>query len=119
MSRRDDLTRLTDMRDAAQAAFDAVRGRSRSDLSIDHVWMLGLVKCVEIVGEAAGRINRETQDRLVQLPWPEMIGMRNRLVHGYFEIDEEQVWIAVTEDLPRLIGLLDEAIRIEKSRRRS
>ena len=118
MSRRDDLTRLTDMREAAQAAVDAVRGRSRADLSIDHVWMLGLVKCVEIVGEAAGRVSRDTRDRLVQLPWPDMIGMRNRLVHGYFEIDEEQVWIAITEDLPRLIGLLDEAIKIEKTRRK-
>jgi uncharacterized protein with HEPN domain len=117
MSKRDDLMRLQDMRDAAQTAVDAVRGRSRADLSVDHVWMLGLVKCVEIIGEAAARVGRETRDRLSGLPWPDMIGMRNRLVHGYFEIDEEQVWSAVTVDLPRLVGLLGEAIQLEKSRR--
>ena len=103
----------------AQSAVDAVQGRTRADLAVDHVWMLGLVKCVEIIGEAAGRISPEARDRLARLPWPDMIGMRNRLVHGYFEIDEEQVWSAVTEDLPRLIGLLDEEIQLEKSRRNS
>ncbi len=113
MSKRDDLTLLKDMRDAAQTAVGAVRGRCRADLSNDHVWMLGLVKCVEIIGEAAGHVGMETRRRLAGLPWPEMVGMRNRLVHGYFEIDEDQVWSAVTEDLPRLIALLDEAIQTE------
>lgn len=104
------------MRDAARTAVEAVRGRSREELSVDHVWMLGLVKCVEIIGEAAGRVGREVRDRLASLPWPDMIGMRNRLVHGYWEIDEEQVWSAVTDDLPRLIKLLDDAIESETGR---
>jgi uncharacterized protein with HEPN domain len=63
---------------------------------------LGLVKCVEIIGEAAARMGKETKDRNPQVPWAQIIAMRNRLVHLYFEIDLDQVWKAITEDLPPL-----------------
>ena len=68
---------------------------------------LALLKCVEIIGEAAARVGEETRGRHSSLPWADMIGMRNRLVHGYFDIDLSLLWATITEDLPELIRELD------------
>jgi uncharacterized protein with HEPN domain len=54
------------------------------------------------IGEAARRLPPELQALAPDIPWPQIIGMRNVLVHGYFDIDTEIVWQAVTRDLPRL-----------------
>ena len=94
------------MVDAANEALRSARERSRADLDKDRVWALGLVKCVEIAGEAAARVGGSTKARWSQIPWAEIVAMRNRLVHVYFDIDLDQVWKAVTEDLPPLVGEL-------------
>ena len=105
-----DETRLHHMLDAALEAVASAQGRSRDDLDTDRVWTLGLVKCVEIVGEAAGRISEESRAKLPSIPWAPIVGMRNRLVHAYFEIDLDQVWKTVTEDLPPLISQLQDIL---------
>ena len=103
MSRRDDKTLLQDMIEAARSAVSAIEGSEPAALATDHVRALGLVKCLEIVGEAAGRLSADFRDRHPAIPWKQIIGMRNRLVHAYFEIDYEQVWKALSEDMPPLI----------------
>lgn len=104
MSRRDDKTLLRDMIEAARSAVSAIEGSEKAAaLAADHVRALGLVKCVEIVGEAAGRLSADLRARHPEIPWSQINGMRNRLVHEYFDIDYEQVWKALTEELPPLI----------------
>jgi uncharacterized protein with HEPN domain len=70
------------------------------------------VRCIEIIGEAASQVTKETQHRLPDLPWPSMVAMRNRLIHAYFDIDLDRVWDTITDDLPPLIialaGILPE-----------
>lgn len=110
MSRRDDPARLQDMLDAARTAVSAAKGRTRADLERDKVWSLGIIKCIEIIGEAAGRVSEPSRAALPRLHWPKMVAMRNRLIHGYFEIDYDQVWIALTKELPVLIGDLERAL---------
>jgi uncharacterized protein with HEPN domain len=115
MSRRDDKTLLQDMLEAARSAVGAIEAGEQAALASDHVRALGLVKCLEIVGEAAGRLSRDFRGRHSAIPWDQIIGMRNRLVHAYFEIDYEQVWKTLTEDLPQLIEQW-ERILAEESR---
>jgi uncharacterized protein with HEPN domain len=98
------------MLDAAREAMRSASQRTRSDLDIDLVWTLGLVKCIEIIGEAAARIEKETKERNPQIPWPQIVAMRNRLVHLYFDIDLDQVWNAVTDDLPPLVAELQKLL---------
>jgi uncharacterized protein with HEPN domain len=107
MSRRDDYLLVQDMVGAARAAVAAVEGKSIASLAADHIWALGLVKCLEIIGEAAGRLSEEFRQQHAAIPWRQVIGMRNRLVHAYFDIDDVQVWKTLTEDLPPLIIQLD------------
>lgn len=116
MSRRDDQALLRDMIDAAREATGALWGGGPAALAGDHVRALGLVKCLEIVGEAAGRLSPDLRERHSAVAWDQIIGMRNRLVHAYFDIDYEQVWKALTEDLPPLIEQLEGILADESGR---
>jgi uncharacterized protein with HEPN domain len=113
MSMIDDLTRLRHMRDAATEAIRFISGRTRADLNRDRMLTLALVKDIEIVGEAAGRISADCRTRYPAIPWMQMIGMRNRLTHAYFEIDLDIVWEVVSHDLPPLIIELEKIITLE------
>ncbi len=105
-----DLIRLRHMLDAAQEAIGFVEGLDRSSLEQDRLLVLGLLKCIEIVGEAAAKLQPETRARCPGIPWTDLVGMRNRLVHVYFDIDLDQVWKTVREDLPPLIVQLQHAL---------
>lgn len=83
----DDKTRIKHMFDAAQKAENFVNNQTFQDLENDEMLALALVKLIEIVGEAASRISKEYQADHPQIPWSAMIGMRNRLVHAYFDIN--------------------------------
>jgi len=94
------------MLDHAREAASLVKGKKRQDLDADRVLQLALVRLVEIVGEAAGRVSKGFQSRHTEIPWPQIIGTRNRLIHGYDFIDLDVLWQTVAEDLPALIAEL-------------
>lgn len=107
---KSDRVRLQHMLDAAMEARTFTEGRGREDLDHNRLLALALLKCVEIIGEAASRITSATQASHPELPWADMIGMRNRLIHAYFDIDLDLVWDTVTIDLPPLIAMLQAAL---------
>ncbi len=106
MSPPDDRTRLLHMLDAAQKAITFVKGRTFHDLENDEIMVLALVKVIEIIGEAASKVSQEYQANHPQILWSAMIGMRNRLVHAYFDINLRILWQTTQEDLPLLIDEL-------------
>jgi uncharacterized protein with HEPN domain len=98
------------MLDAAREAQGFAASRSRSDLDHDRLMLLALVKVVEIIGEAASRVSAETQLEWPDIPWQDIVAMRHRLTHGYFDIDIDIVWSTVIEDLPPLVAQLERAL---------
>jgi uncharacterized protein with HEPN domain len=74
-----------------------------------------LIKEIEIVGEAASRISTQTQGRSPDIPWSAVVGMRNRLIHAYAEIDLDVVWSAITADLPRLVTMVEKLLESNPS----
>jgi len=78
------------------------RNRTRKDLESDRILFLALLKLVEIVGEAASRISSPMQAAHPDIPWREIIGTRNRLVHGYDAVDSDILWNIVSADFPPL-----------------
>lgn len=104
--RKDDAVRLRHMLDAAEEALTFVQGRRRVDLDMDRQLVLSLVKEVEIIGEAAYQVSQATRNTLSEMPWEDIIGMRHRLVHAYFDINLDIPWRTVQEDLPALVALL-------------
>ena len=70
-------------------------------MGCNRVLQLALTRLMEIVGEAANRVSQSTRQANPKIPWPRIIGMRNRLIHGYDVIDFDLLWDTVTNDLPR------------------
>ena len=100
MSRHDDTLSPRQMRDYVAEAVALARARTRAELDADRVFALALLKLVEIVGEAAGRISESTRAAHPEIPWREIIGMRHHLVHGYDAVDYDILWTVATEDFP-------------------
>lgn len=113
MSEKEDEIRLRHMLDAAKEAISFVNDKTRSDLDNDRKLTLSLVKCIEIVGEAATKVTTVTRDQYPAIPWGEIITMRHRLIHAYFDIDLDRVWDTLTDDLPPLIEQLLEILESE------
>ena len=92
------------MIEAAEAALRFADGRRRSDLDADLQLQFALVRAVEIVGEAASKVSSETRANAPEVPWPQIVAMRNRLVHAYFDIDRDVLWNTVEWEIPELLA---------------
>ena len=104
---RNDEIRLRHMLDAARTARRLAQGRKRRDLDVDEGLTLSLVKAVEMIGEAANQVREATRKENSSIPWAQIIAMRNRLVHVYFDINLDVLWQTVQQDLPPLIVQLE------------
>ncbi len=98
------------MLDATNEALEFVQGKQRSDLDTDRKLVLSLVKELEIIGEAAGKVSAEIRTQYGAIPWQDISGMRNRLIHAYFDVDSDVVWSTVTKDLPILQADLEKIL---------
>ena len=101
------------MIDAAESVGQFMAGRERVDLDRDRMLLFAVVRAIEVIGEAASRVSDETRAANPAIPWSAIVSMRNRLVHGYFDIDTEIVWKTATGELadllPRLRALIGNA----------
>jgi uncharacterized protein with HEPN domain len=114
MNERDEV-RLRDMLDAASKAEKFIVGKSRESLDIDDLLAFGLVRAIEIIGEAASRVTPETRQTSPQIPWKDIVGMRNKVIHNYNDVDYNLVWDTVTLDLPPLIVELEKILSSKKA----
>lgn len=106
----DDSVRIRHILDAAREAVAFSHGRSRADLDTDRKLNLSLVRLLEVIGEAARGISSDCRQAHPELPWKSMVGMRDRLIHAYFDVNLHVVWETVTEDLPPLIAQLEKIV---------
>ncbi len=104
---KSDLVRVNHMLDAAREIVDFTSEVTRQDLDADRKLNLSLVRLIEVIGEAAVGISVEFQQEHPSVPWREMVGMRNRLIHGYQDINLDIVWQTVQDDIPPLIEALE------------
>jgi len=114
MTRRDPVVRLRHMRDYAQKAVAMVEGQGRDVLDSDEKLRLALTHLVELIGEAASQVPAEVQAQYPEIPWPKVIGMRHRLIHGYNFVDYDILWNTITGSLPGLIDTLNRIVGEEK-----
>ena len=107
--RRDDIL-LLDMLLAAREAVEFADGLTFETFDRNRMAQLAILKAVEIVGEAASRIGAETREAHPEIPWADIVGMRNRLVHEYSNVNLARVWEAVERDIPRLVPQLESLV---------
>ena len=111
MSRRDSEVALVQMLDHARGAMTLSKGKSAQELVNDRLLNLAIVRLMEIVGEAANRVSNEKRSEHPEIPWTQIISLRNRLIHGYDAIDYEILWQILKYDLPELILSLERILK--------
>ncbi len=94
---------LVDILDAARLALSYVEEVTREEFLRDVQRQDAVIRRIEIIGEAARRLSEDIRTALPNLPWPEMVGLRNMLIHEYGDIDLDIVWDTLQIDLPPLV----------------
>ena len=110
-----DGAHLLDMLLAARDAVEFAGRITYSQFENSRLHQNAILKAVEIVGEAASHVSSSMRESQPDIPWREIVGMRNRLVHVYFDIDIGLVWRTVQEDLPALIAQLERIVPPDSS----
>ena len=109
--RFEDRVRVRHMLEATVEAMGFCENRLPEEMGTDRMLLLAVVRCIEIIGEAAGSVSQETRLMAPEIPWKSMTAMRNRLIHAYFDVNPEIVWKTVTVELPPLIPLMETLIK--------
>ena len=113
MTQHDDIVRLQHLLEHAREAVAMIKGKERTYLWSDRMLELSLIRLVEVVGEAAARVSPEGRAKYLSIPWPQVVGMRNRLIHGYDQVDLDILWDTIEDDLPSLITELEKILESE------
>lgn len=101
MSKRDLELYIEDIRDAISKIEKYVEGFSLDEFIKDTKTMDAVIKNLAVIGEAVKNIPSEIRLKYSEVPWAEIMGMRNKIIHEYFGIDEEILWETIQEDLPK------------------
>jgi uncharacterized protein with HEPN domain len=113
--RRRDLVKCEDMRIHSERARQFLGSRSFEEFLSDELVQDAVIRCVEVVGEAARQVSDTTREQTSDMPWALVIGMRNILAHDYGGVDLEQVYRVVMENIPELLTHLGGLIaRLER-----
>ena len=105
-----DKARLSDMLDEALKVQKFVDNKKREDFDNDDMLSYAVIRAVEVIGEAAAQVTTETRQQYPNVSWKNIIGMRNRLIHAYRDVDLDIVWNVATQNLPHLIAQLSEIL---------
>jgi len=103
---KDNWVYVGHMLDMAQKGIQILGGKNREEYGRDETMQFALIHLVQVIGEAAQHRSPEFRKAYPQVPWHEVIGMRNRIVHDYLNVDEDVIWEVVHHDLPPLIETL-------------
>jgi uncharacterized protein with HEPN domain len=104
--KRDDKVLIKHILDSALKIINFTNGKNRNDLDLDEKLSLAIIRLFEIIGEAANSLSEEYQEGHGEIPWKKLISMRNRLIHGYFDINYDIVWNTIKQDIPQILKLL-------------
>jgi uncharacterized protein with HEPN domain len=100
--KKDDTVYLHHIIDAIQRIEEYTKNLNREQFTADHLVQDGVIRQIEIIGEASKRISDTLKVSTTEIPWKDIVGMRNKLIHDYFGVDVDAVWDTVKKDLPFL-----------------
>ena len=105
-----DIESLVDIVQAAKHALTFTSGQTAEQFYDDAKSQFAVVRAFEIIGEAANRVSIEFQEAHPEVPWAEMVGMRNKMIHEYDDVDLAIVWDTLQHDIPNLIKIIEPLI---------
>ncbi len=99
---KDDLAYIEHILDCIRKIKEFTTGLSVKDFSVNELVQDAVIRNIEIIGEASKKISSDTKQIYYEVPWKEIAGMRDKLIHDYLGVDVEVVWRTITEDIPTL-----------------
>lgn len=102
-----DSSYVLDMLEMARLAIRHADALTREEFDRNRLLQDGLVREIQVLGEAARKVSAELRAASPEIPWSKIVGMRNVLVHDYIEVDLDEIWRVAREDLPALIPHLE------------
>ena len=99
---KDDLAYIEHILDCIRKIKEFTNGLSLKDFSVNELVQDAVIRNIEIIGEASKKISSDTKQIFYEIPWREIAGMRDKLIHDYLGVDVEVVWRTITEDIPIL-----------------
>jgi uncharacterized protein with HEPN domain len=109
---RDDRVTVAQMLDVVRRIRAIIRGQTRDAFETDEIRQLALLHLIQVLGETASRTTAAFRDAHPELPWAQMVGMRNRIVHGYDDVDPDIVWRVATEDVEPVLAALERIVTV-------
>ncbi len=100
--------------DACKEILEFTNNSSKIQFENNKILVYAVVHLIEIIGEAASSVTSELKQKYSKIPWKHIIGMRNRLIHGYFDIDLDIVWQTIKNDIPNLLREIENIIKQDK-----
>jgi len=113
MVERTYLDYLEDIQGAIEKVAEFIEGMTHDQFMRDAKTAFAVIRALEVLGEAAKNVPETVRQRYPEVPWREMAGMRDKLIHEYFGVSLEVVWKTAIEDLPQLRPLIDQVLRAE------
>lgn len=113
MTQHDETVYLARMLEMAREALAMSAGKSSDDLHENRMFQFAVAHAIELIGEAARNVSPTIRAQLSEIPWNEIVGMRNRIVHNYWEIKLDRVWDVIVNDLKPLIAALERVVPAE------
>lgn len=99
------------MLEVSEETISFIKGVAKKDFGNNRMLILSVIKEIEIIGEAASKISKETYLKYRDIPWKDIVGMRNRLIHGYFDVNINLVWNTLKSNIPSLIKSLKKILQ--------
>ena len=116
--KREFLDYLTDIQDASQNISQFISEMTWDEFAQDQETIYAVVRAFEIIGEAAKKVPLSVQKRHPKVPWKQMAGMRDKLIHEYFGVNHEVLWKTAKEDIPPVQQLIAMVLEEESSKTR-
>jgi uncharacterized protein with HEPN domain len=112
--RRDDSVYLRHVLDAILRIEEYTQGTAREDFLHSHLRQDAAIRQIEVIGEAVKKLSSEMKTGHPEIPWKDVAGMRDKLIHDYFGVDLDAVWDTVDKDIPRLKDKIRAIIETEE-----
>lgn len=109
--KREFLDYIEDIIEAMADTLKFVENMKYNEFVNDKKTVYAVTRAIEIIGEAVKKIPKSVRNRYPQIPWKDMAGMRDKLIHGYFGVDLKRVWKTVKEDIPKLKPMFDKILK--------
>ena len=114
---RDVIVYLKDILEYMDRAVQYLNEYELNDFILDNKTCDAVLRCVEVIGEATKKIPDELRADYPDIPWRDMAGMRDKVIHGYFVVDYKMVWLTVKEDIPQMMPKIKKVIdELEKKK---